>query len=363
VPTSSTSIARRRPLVAPVALGAVLVLALTVAGCSAAAPRAVSATLTRGPDVAAAKTAPPAPVVPAAWPLTGVVAADVVSRPALAVKIENPALVRPQTGLDQADLVWEEVVEGGITRFVVVFNSAVPGEVGPIRSVRPMDPAIVAPMRGLIAFSGGQVPYVNALKAAGIQTLSNDAGDGGFYRTGKKAPHNVFGSPAKFWGQADANHQVPPPEQFQFARTADQATAATGGAPTSSVQVKMSGYSQPGWTWDAASATWLRSEAGVEAKAASGARLVATNVIALRVQVVQTSGRDPAGNPIPETKLVGTGDAIVATGGKTVAATWTKGAIDAPLALSAAGAPVKLAPGKTWIELVPTSGGGSVTVG
>ncbi|WP_347057338.1 DUF3048 domain-containing protein [Blastococcus sp. HT6-30] len=53
-------------------------------------------------------------------------------------------------------MVWEEVVEGGITRYVAVYHSTVPGEIGPVRSVRPMDPAIAAPLHGLFAFSGGQ---------------------------------------------------------------------------------------------------------------------------------------------------------------------------------------------------------------
>ena len=90
-------------------------------------------------------------------------------RPALAIKVENSGEARPQTGLDQADVVWEQVVEGGISRFVAVYQSQVPAEVGPIRSVRPMDPAIAAPLHGLIAFSGGQPQFVQDLKNAGLQ--------------------------------------------------------------------------------------------------------------------------------------------------------------------------------------------------
>lgn len=361
MPITSARPARQRPLVELAAIGALLALAL--AGCSADTPR-VPDPITKGPDIAAAKIAPPAPVVPVTWPLTGVAANDVVARPALAVKIENPREARPQTGLDQADIVWEQVVEGGVTRLVAVFNSVVADEVGPIRSVRPMDPAIVAPMHGIIAFSGGQAGFVNALKAAGVQTVSHDAGNDGFYRTkSHPAPHNVFGTPAKFWAQADADHQAPPPGQFPYVRRAEQATVAVLGTPAASVQIRMSGYSQPGFTWDAASGTWLRTEAGAAATAKSGARLAATNVITLRVVLVDSGTRDPAGSVVPETQMVGSGEALVATGGKTLPATWTKEAADKPLVLTAAdGQVVKLAPGKTWIELVPTSTG-SVTVG
>src|SRR5690606_521307 len=85
------------------------------------------------------KTAAPDAVVPLTWPLTGVSTAEVADRPAMNVKIENSAAARPQTGLGSADVVWEEMVEGGITRLVAVFHSQVPETLGPIRSLRPMD--------------------------------------------------------------------------------------------------------------------------------------------------------------------------------------------------------------------------------
>ena len=89
------------------------------------------------------------------WPLTGVAVEAPPQRPALAVKVENSVAARPQSGLNAADVVWEEVVEGGITRFVAVYHSNLPPDIGPIRSVRPMDAAIAGPLHGLFAFSGG----------------------------------------------------------------------------------------------------------------------------------------------------------------------------------------------------------------
>ena len=76
--------------------------------------------------------------------------------------------------------------------------------------------------------------------------------------------------PSTFWGLADAQHKNSPPPQFSFARRAEQATAVVLGRPTTSVQIRMSGYSQPGWTWDAPSGMWQRAEAGVPATAKSG---------------------------------------------------------------------------------------------
>jgi hypothetical protein len=125
----------------------------------------------------------------------------------------------------------------------------------------------------------------------------------------------------------------------------------------------MSGVSHPQWTWSAPDNRWLRSENTTPAVQADGQRLGATNVVVLRVDVVTTAARDPAGNPVPETVLAGQGAATVASGGKTVAATWTKGGpADGVVLTGADGAGITLAPGSTWVELVP-NGSGSVATG
>lgn len=360
VPTLPSARRRSLPVVA-LATGAALVLG----ACSGSPtdPTPVPP-VTQAPVIEAAKAAPPAPVVPPRWPLTGVVATEVAARPALAIKVENSGEARPQTGLDQADVIWEQVVEGGISRFVAVYQSQVPAEVGPIRSVRPMDPAIAAPLHGLIAFSGGQQPFVQSLKNAGLQIVSMDAGAAGFYR--KKgvgpAPHNVYGTPQTFWDQADANHSTVPPTQFVMAKSLEKASAVVAGVPASTVAVRLSGYSRPTWTWDAGTGTWLRAEGTAPAMLRSGTRIAATNVVTLKVRLVDSGTKDPAGNPVPETVLDGSGDATVSSGGRTVSGTWSKAGTDAVLTLAAAdGSVLTLAPGTTWVELVPTDSG-SVTI-
>lgn len=342
-------------------VAAAALIGLTAA-CGSGEP---NGTVTQHEDISANKTAAPTPTVPPTWPLTGLpVGDDGVVRPALAVKIENSVSARPQTGLDQADVVWEEMVEGGISRFVAVYHSHAPEEVGPVRSVRPMDPAITAPTHGLIAFSGGQAPFVAALDDAGLQTISNDRGDDGFYRTRyAAAPHNVYGSLETWWALADGDHAQNPPTQFIFAGAADASSAVRLGTPATNLALTISTVSHPGWAWDAASGTWLRSEGTSAAVTRDGARLSAVNVVVLRVEVRDVvGGSDPAGNAIPETILEGTGAATVATGGQTITGTWTKSGVDGVLQLvSADGAVIRLAPGNTWVELVPTSG--TVTVG
>jgi hypothetical protein len=349
-----------------VVTGIGLLCALALTACGSAAPTQPSApdTVTIAPTVDPAKGAAPtpaAPVLPPTWPLTGI-EGDVAQRPALAVKIENTSQARPQTGLEQADVVWETIVEFDVSRFVAVFHSQVPAEVGPVRSVRPMDPLIIAPLHGLIAYSGGQQGILALIQASGAQSISHDAGAPGLYRIKTRAaPHNVYGSPQTFWDHADADHRAAPGEQFAFARGLDAASAVATGSPATTVSLHLSAASNPSWSWDGTA--WLRSEGAKPAMAASGARLSATNVVTITADHPNTGFGAQGGTPVPTYSLVGSGDAVVASGGKTLAARWQKDAQDTPLKLVAAdGSPVTLAPGNTWVELVP-NGSGSLTLG
>ncbi|WP_315098919.1 DUF3048 domain-containing protein [uncultured Cellulomonas sp.] len=340
-------------------------LALAVAGCSAPqeAPRKTPDPVTQGPTIAPDKAAAPVPVVPTVWPLTGV-AGEPAARPSLAAKIENTAVARPQSGLEQADVVWETIVEFDVSRFIAVFHSQVPAEIGPIRSVRPMDPVIVAPMHGLFAFSGGQQGIVDLVANSGVQMISHDRGAPGMYRTrDRAAPHNVYGTPETFWAQADGSHQAPPPEQFTFARSADQATAVVAGTPASTLSFRLSPASSPTWTWDAASGTWQRSEGSTPATARSGARLSAVNVVSITADHPNSGFGAQGGAPVPTYSLIGSGDGVAATGGKTVPVRWQKESQDAPMRLfTLDGAPADLAPGNTWVEMVPRPTG-TLTIG
>jgi len=125
-------------------------LALIASACGGGGSEA--ATPKRTTTTAATTTTVAVPVAP----LTGLAdpGGASLTRPALSVKVENTDAARPQAGIDQADVLYEEVVEGGITRFVAIFNSTVPDVIGPVRSVRQEDPDIVWPLGGIFAYSG-----------------------------------------------------------------------------------------------------------------------------------------------------------------------------------------------------------------
>jgi hypothetical protein len=356
-PAGTASRLTRRHLGAALLVGVALAGTVSCGGGDDTSAAAPSSTVTP-------PSTPPPPPPPVLWPLTGLESGAVPPHPALAVKIENSLDARPQTGLNAADVVWEEVVEGGITRFVAVYHSTLPDEIGPVRSVRPMDPAIAAPLHGLFAFSGGQAGYVQAVSDAGLQVLSLDAGSDGFYRVDNRyAPHNVYAAPLTLVGQADADHLAAPAGQFAFAAIGEQPTAAVAGTPATFLNLTLSGAGHPAWAWSAPDGKWVRAEGDTPSVEADGTPMRATNVVVLRVDVVNTSGVDPAGNPVPETVMTGRGEALVATGGMTMPVTWVKNSDAEPLVLlDPNGNPIRLAPGNTWVELVP-NGNGAVTVG
>lgn len=358
--------ARQFPTLRPgrlgVATGACLAV-LALAACTVPEPIAPDP-VTVTPSVEPSRATPPEPVVPVVWPLTGVETAEVANRPAVSIKIENTSAARPQTGLENADVVWETIIEFDVSRFIAVYHSQVPAEVGPVRSVRPMDPVITSPLAGVLVFSGGQPGILDVVYATpGVQPISHDAGAAGLYRVRtRSAPHNVYGTVQTFIDQADAAHSAVPAEQFAFARRAEQSSAVLAGAPATMLAFDLSSASSPTWTWDAATATWLRAEGSTPSVSAAGVRLAATNVVSIVADHPASGFGAQNGASVPTYELVGEGEAVVATGGRTIAGTWRKTAVEAPLQLFGAdGAPLTLAPGNTWVELVP-AGSGSLTV-
>lgn len=356
----TTTMARRR-----LAAGLVGVVALALAACSgsgAPGPTPSTVAVTAEPTIEPSKAAAPTPEVPVTWPLTGV-PGDVVDRPAIAVKVENTSQSRPQTGLDQADVVWETIVEFDVSRFVAVFQSQVPEEIGPVRSVRPMDMPIAKPLGGLFAYSGAQAPILALARNSGLQNFSFDDGDEAFYRSkSRSAPHDVYLNPSSLWSRAEPGRVAPPP-QFAFARTFERASAVALGTPAQTLTYRLSSAAKPVWTWDGGQGRWLRFEGSTPATVATGAQISAVNVVTVVADHPPSGFRAQNNASVPTYNLVGSGEGTLATGGKTVPVTWSKSAEEAPLVLALAdGSPATLAPGNTWVELVPR-GDGSLTIG
>jgi hypothetical protein len=285
-------------------------------------------------------------------PLTGLsVAADspVLHRPAIFVKIENAPQARPQSGLDKADVVYEAVAEGGITRFAAIFQSQDPGRVGPVRSVRPQDPDLAGPLHGLAAFSGGLSAFVEPLNEV-AQNLSSDViGEGPPYVRihDRQAPHNLYLDIAGLWPKADADHKDPPPPLFSYGSLPSTAT------PASAVTIHVSPIVTVTWKWDGKA--WRRTQDGQPFTVTGSGQIGPQNVIVQSVVISTTQYVDPAGTPVPSSQLVGSGPAVLFRDGKELKGTWTKTDRTTPTTFTAAdGTTMLLQPGQTWVELAPT---------
>jgi hypothetical protein len=282
--------------------------------------------------------------------LTGeAIEAGSLSRPALAGKIDNHPSARPQVGLDEADIVFEELVEGGLTRYIAIWHSSLPAEIGPVRSVRPMDPEIVSPFGGIFAYSGGQVRFIQMMQEAPVYNAIHGQPDTEetFYRTSAKvAPHNVL---VKAPELVDQHLNLPAPErQFAYAPSVEESSAVVAGSPVTSMNPRFSGFSSPSWEWDGTQGTFLRFQTnGAADSASSGNQIFATNVVVLQVGIDVVED-------IPTTRLVNQGKGWVATGGSILEINWFKATPESPISLTTDdGEEVRLGVGNTWIELIP----------
>jgi len=299
------------------------------------------------------------------FPLTGVETSKVPDNPAISVKIENDPAARPQTGLENADIVWETMVEGGVSRFIATYQSQTPKEVGPVRSLRIADGPIVAQLHGLIAFSGSNgTRFQQVAEEAGNQLLENGKA-GEFTRSDAKvAPHNLYFNVENAVGLADNSHKKVPSKVFNYAYSPEQASATQNGQATAVTHLTM-GQNAIEWTWDTNKKAFTRSQSGVPFMAASGSQIQATNVIALHIETSGTPELDPSGTPEMDMHVTGSGTGFAFTDGKYIDIKWSKkdntASWEFKAVVNGKETPLVLNPGNTWVEFVPTTDGGSVT--
>ncbi len=335
-------------------LASLLFVALVALGCApdveaeAEAPPAEPAPAEPEPEpepeehVAAAEATPE---VLGTAPLTGVGIFDeewverLERRPAVTVKIPNDPPARPHTGIERADVVYEQETEGGVTRFAAVFQSDYPEVVGNVRSARHVDVPLVAPYRGVMVYSGARGSVRGDIAAAGLTTVTE--GGPGFYRDGsRRAPHNLYTRLPEAAGASGA--QPAARSQWRF----DETRPDGGRAVTGRVNVAVSARATTGWDYDADAEVFRRLQDGQPHRVTGDGVIGAANVVILDVPV---TGRDSHGAPVyaPE----GTGDALLLRQGRAYDVRWSKAGRDAELELGDGGDAAVLAPGPTWVLL------------
>src|SRR5579863_6402502 len=264
-------------------------------------------------------------------------------RSALTIKMDNTPQAHPQYGINEADVVYEEIVEGGITRLAAIFNSNLPTKVGPVRSVRRTDREIVFPIGGIFAFSGGAQYAITSIETAPVKLIDqSNAGAAMFRYSTRPPPHNLFANAQLLMKEGGKVH--PPPALFTYASRKVRPV----GAPVGSFTVNfLSGFAVS-YQWDAATHTWLRSIFGAPDVTATGVREAPTNVVVMSVKY-----RGGVGVEGSYAQLTGSGPVEVFSDGRLQKGFWHRSLIQRPTAYrTAKGKVIKLRPGQTWVELL-----------
>lgn len=292
-------------------------------------------------------------------PLTGLPTdADRLAAPVLIAKIENSPNARPQSGLDAADIVIEEVVEGGITRFFVLFLSELPAIAGPIRSARPVDTELLGGFGASgFAFSGARAE-VQELLARTPSVLITE-GAAGFYRDQvRSAPHNLYIRPAETQAAVagrGARALVDIGWLFDDVVPTDALACPAGASgcldPGASIIIEMSAAYRSGWTYDRDAGVYRRDQNGRSFDVTGGGSVGADNVVILATRhYVGGSGYSET----DATTAAAGAPALVLRDGNRYAAVWVKPTASAVLELRTPdGAPFPLRPGRTWVHLPP----------
>jgi hypothetical protein len=336
-------------------VAAAVALCLAGAACSGGGKKKEAASTTTEPP-ASTTTAPPADAN--ADPLTGLPAPPgTAARPALIVKIDDAPKARPQAGINQADIVVEEGVEGGVTRFAALFHSQDAPSVGPVRSARSTDLLFARQVgRPLFAYSGANEVFVGLVHQAPLLDVGADRSPSAYHReSGRPAPYNLFSDTKSLYAAGTAD-TAPPPALFSY-RAPGQAPPSDGSEPAPRVQAvwKLNITTTAVYAWDDASKTFRRTTDGAPHLDAAGTQVAPDNVVFQVVSYHNTGLVDRSGAAVPEADLVGAGDAWVLTAGRLIKGHWSRASEDVTTAYTLpSGDPIRLTPGRTWLELVPT---------
>jgi len=338
---------RRRRMALRVGLPAVatvvaFTISLVVALSSSAAPARPSARAT----VAAHPQPAPTRVVSTQLysPFTGEPVKSL--KPVLAVKIDNIVTARPQTGLQSADIIYVEPVEGGLTRFFAVFSSHIPSVVGPVRSARESDLKLLPQFgRPAFAWSGATphlVPFIERANIADLYAIQV----GGYYRISSRvAPENLYANPRTLLSEA---RHVSNARDIGFRFGAQPA----GGRATGSYSVRFPAASYT-FRWSGKAKRWLTWIDGAPAGATEGGQLGGATVIIQYVWIGESRFEEYGELP-PVAESVGSGTAVVLRNGRAYTVHWSRPKINGGTTYTLPGGKRMLfAPGQVWVVLAP----------
>jgi hypothetical protein len=312
------------------------------------------------PSVAPTPTPKPTPVlVPA--PLTGrLVSPAAAARHPIAVMIDDLSPARPQSGFNAASIVWQAPAEGGIPRYMMIFQENIPTDVGPVRSSRYYYIAWASELRAVYGHAGGSPQALATLRNQGSGQLVYNADE---FRWGKSfrrvsfrfAPHNLYttGKQLRAIASSVGAKDGPIKWPWTFARDAVMGWRPIGGR----IQVSYGNVNTIRFDYDRKSNTYLRSVTGEKKQVdnATGKRVQPKNVIVMVVRFGALNDGHPQKHRL-EAKVIGSGPAWISTNGITIKGTWKKTSLKAATRFyDKAGKPVVLTVGQTFVQVMKTT--------
>jgi Protein of unknown function (DUF3048) N-terminal domain/Protein of unknown function (DUF3048) C-terminal domain len=294
---------------------------------------------------------------PQLCPLTGLEPgkADLTARPALGVKIENSAPAYPLSGLQDAEVVYEELVEGGITRFLALYHCTDTDKAGPVRSARIVDPAIMSPATRLLAAAGGNAIVRKVLDKAHTVLIDEPRAGSAMRRVSREAvavEHTLYGD-TEALRRIGAQHfdDPPPADFFEFG------DLPPGGKKVKTITIEFSRATTVVYRFS--KGKWQRFDHGEPLPLEKG-RVAIDNVIVEEHKVDFAKGLvDVALNRSVEiSDVTGSGRAVLFRDGRAFEGRWRRRTEAGRVSFETkSGGPMVLRRGTTWIELTPSNKG------
>lgn len=285
-------------------------------------------------------------------PLTGVDVGDeaITKRPVTGIMIENSPDARPQSGLKDAGVVYEAIAEGGITRFLALYQESRPALIGPVRSVRPYFVEWGATYDASIAHVGGSARALQMIRSGGYGVdLDQFFNSGAYWRSSdRRAPHNVYTSFDRMDQLVASKGKVS--SSFTPLERKDETASKTPNATHIHLPISGTWYDVD-YSYDAATNNYNRNVGGAAHVEREGGQLSPKVVVAIQVSMTRAM-EDGYREQIVTT---GSGKAYVFQDGTVTEATWQRPDVKSQLVLTdSAGKPLKLNRGQTWITALPS---------
>jgi hypothetical protein len=274
-----------------------------------------------------------------------------VDGPVLAVKIDDTRLARPQIGVEDADLVYIEQVEGGLTRLAAIFSSVIPENIGPVRSARISDIDILSQYgKAIFAYSGAQRAMLTVIANSNLWDYGAQRQSPTIYTRDetRPAPYNMVMRTGPLLEKVKSDQRevaVSKSIGWSFGE------APIGGVAIDSVLVKWPAAKYEA-TWSQTDKRWLLSNGGVPNLAASGKQLSASTFVIQNVEMSDSIYRSAGGGYTPLTETVGTGDGYILRDGRSFKANWSRPTAEAGTTWTLAdGSEITFAAGSIWVAL------------